>query len=90
MPAARFDITGHVQGVWFRASTKAEAERLGITRGHAINFADGGVEVVAMGDAGQLDALGRWLQRGPESARVEGVVRADIDEAGIAHGFRVG
>lgn len=90
MAAARFVIAGKVQGVWFRASTQAEAERLGIIQGHALNLPDGSVEVVAVGDAGQLDALERWLQRGPELARVEGVVRADIAEADIARGFSVG
>ncbi len=42
--ARRFTVQGRVQGVWFRDSTRREAERLGIT-GYAINLPDGNVEV---------------------------------------------
>ena len=48
MAAVRFLVRGKVQGVWFRASTRAEALALGL-RGHARNLADGGVEVVSEG-----------------------------------------
>ena len=60
MPAARFIVRGKVQGVWFRASTREQAERLGLD-GHARNLGDGSVEVIAIGDAEALDALERWL-----------------------------
>ena len=49
--AMRFLISGKVQGVFFRASTRAEAERLGV-QGYAINLPDGRVEVLAVGPAG--------------------------------------
>ena len=48
MAAARFCITGKVQGVFFRASTRKQALRLGL-RGYAKNLADGSVEVLAVG-----------------------------------------
>lgn len=66
----RFLVEGKVQGVFFRASTKAEAERLGL-RGYARNLADGRVEVVATGKPKALLALTRWLYRGPPQARVD-------------------
>ena len=69
MPAARFIVSGRVQGVFFRASTREEALRLGLT-GHARNLADGSVEVLACGDAAALAALEGWLRRGPPLARV--------------------
>ena len=47
MAAARFIVHGKVQGVWFRASTRDVAVRLGLT-GHARNLANGDVEVLAM------------------------------------------
>ncbi len=90
MAAARFRVRGKVQGVWFRASTQAEAERIGIHAGHALNLADGSVEVVAMGEAAALDALAVWLQAGPPLAEVEAVEREAIDESVIAPGFRTG
>lgn len=74
MAAARFLVRGKVQGVWFRASTRTQAEQLGLA-GHANNLASGEVEVLAVGDAGAVDALERWLRVGPPLARVDAVVR---------------
>lgn len=79
MPCARFLVRGRVQGVFFRASTRAEARRLNIA-GHAINLPDGAVEVLACGDAPALAELERWLYRGPPAARVESVARDDVPE----------
>ena len=58
--------------MFFRQSTRIEAERLGI-HGMARNLADGSVEVIAHGDAAALDALHHWLKQGPSQARVESV-----------------
>ena len=79
MPCARFIVSGRVQGVFFRASTRAEALRLGLN-GYARNVADGSVEVLAGGDAAALDELQRWLHIGPPAARVQSVVRSDGDD----------
>lgn len=76
MPCVRFIVAGRVQGVFFRASTQAEATRLGV-RGHARNLADGRVEVLAAGTADALAALERWLWHGPPMARVDRVERED-------------
>jgi acylphosphatase len=87
MPAARFLVTGRVQGVFFRASTRERALKLGL-RGHAKNLADGRVEVLAEGDASAIDALERWLHIGPPMARVESDERGDAGVADVA-GFIV-
>jgi len=84
----RFIVSGRVQGVFFRASTRDEAERLGLS-GSANNLADGRVEVVAGGSDTALDALERWLWKGPPSARVDDVVRETIDHRAM-QGFRTG
>ena len=81
MASARFVVSGRVQGVFFRASTRDEALRLGIT-GSARNLDDGRVEVVATGPCDALAALETWLQHGPPSARVDRVERASIDGRG--------
>ena len=65
-----FLVTGKVQGVWFRAGTQKEAVKLGVN-GWVRNLADGRVEVVACGDAGQVEKLEQWLLRGPERAEVD-------------------
>lgn len=74
MPTARFLVSGRVQGVCFRASTREQALALGL-RGVARNLADGRVEVIACGDRQALDALEHWLHRGPPAAQVERVMR---------------
>ena len=77
-----------MQGVFFRDSTRAEALALGLD-GHAVNLADGTVEVLARGPEEALDALERWLERGPPHARVDAVESSPC-EAVPPPGFTVG
>ena len=79
MAAARFLISGRVQGVFFRASTREQALALGL-RGVARNLADGRVEVIACGDQAAVALLERWLHEGPPAARVEQVLRESCAE----------
>jgi acylphosphatase len=74
----RFIVRGRVQGVFFRASTRDAAMQLKLT-GHAINRADGSVEVLACGDEASLGKLADWLNRGPPMAAVTNVDAAVID-----------
>lgn len=83
MACVRFLVTGHVQGVSYRASTRAEALRLGIT-GHARNLRDGSVEVIACGDTAAIERLESWLHHGPPGARVDAVTREDLAEQGLS------
>lgn len=78
----RCRVDGRVQGVWFRASTQQRARQLGV-RGHAVNLADGSVEVVACGDAAAVDALCDWLWQGPEQAQVSAVACEPWVDPGI-------
>ncbi|GAP66712.1 MAG TPA: acylphosphatase [Mizugakiibacter sp.] len=82
MPCARFLVSGHVQGVFFRASTREQALKLGVN-GHARNLADGRVEVLASGSAEALEALERWLHAGPPAARVAEVRREPMPEQAL-------
>ncbi len=75
--ARQFTVHGRVQGVWFRDSTRREAERLGIT-GHAINLPDGNVEVLAYGAPEVLHSLEVWLSEGPPLASVSNVVVSEV------------
>lgn len=88
MSAARFIVSGKVQGVWFRASARDQALALGL-RGYARNLADGRVEVLAAGDDASIDRMAAWLRQGPPRARVDDLERlpAQDDEAG--EGFSV-
>lgn len=80
MPAARFLVSGRVQGVFFCASTRDQARTLGLA-GSATNLADGRVEVIAEGRTEALAALERWLWQGPPAAKVTDVARETIAEA---------
>ena len=88
MATVRFVVSGLVQGVFFRASTRAEAQRLGIA-GVARNLADGRVEVIASGSDAALDALEKWLRQGPPAARVDDVVRNVVEDRAM-DGFHTG
>jgi len=65
-------VAGRVQGVFFRASAREQALRLGLT-GYARNLADGRVEVLACGAAEAVGQLREWLRTGPSMAEVSGV-----------------
>ena len=86
MSAARFHVGGKVQGVWFRASAREQAVRLGL-RGYACNLDDGRVEVLAIGDDAAIAALEKWLWQGPRLARVQDVSREDLTDAPVVFGF---
>lgn len=86
MAAARFFVEGRVQGVFFRASAREQANALGL-RGYARNLPDGRVEVLAVGDVQALERLSEWLKHGPPHARVERVERIEADDGEAGPGF---
>lgn len=63
-------VSGLVQGVFFRASTKARAEQLDIS-GFVRNEHDGGVYIEAEGEESNLDAFVQWVRKGPPRAVVK-------------------
>lgn len=65
-------VSGRVQGVFFRASTCEQAQRLGL-RGWVCNLSDGRVEVLAGGPDAAVLELCEWLRHGPPMARVSEV-----------------
>jgi acylphosphatase len=73
----QFKVSGRVQGVFFRASTKDVATDLNLT-GYAINLPDGDVEVLACGASIAIDQLLQWLRQGPPTASVTGVYELAI------------
>ena len=88
MHCKRYIVSGRVQGVWFRDSTRRKANELHLC-GYAINLPDGSVEVVACGADEQQLLLEAWLWEGPELARVTSVSSESIPEQNCS-GFNIG
>lgn len=63
-------VSGRVQGVFFRAYTCEEAQRLGLY-GWVRNLPNGSVEVLAEGEPQKLEALKSFCRQGPPYARVD-------------------
>jgi len=66
-------IYGLVQGIFFRATAKQEADKLNIT-GNAKNLDDGSVYIEVEGEENNLDKFVKWCNQGPSMAQVEKVV----------------
>jgi acylphosphatase len=86
----RFSVRGKVQGVFFRASTRDQASRLGLT-GWVRNLSSGDVELLACGDREKIDMLSNWLWQGPRNAKVTDVITEKLpgSEADVQQGFKV-
>jgi acylphosphatase len=72
MPTVYLLIKGKVQGVFYRATAKEEADQLQIT-GWIKNTEEGYVEAVASGSQTALDQFINWCKRGPRKAEVADV-----------------
>ena len=88
--ARRCLVSGRVQGVFYRASTRSRAQELGVT-GHARNLPDGRVEVLACGAPEAVTALCRWLWQGSPASRVTAVEEVELEVTTLGErptGFR--
>ena len=65
-------ITGYVQGVFYRQSTKEKAQELGVF-GWVKNCPDGSVKAMFQGEDVHVEAMVSWCWDGPENARVDHV-----------------
>lgn len=83
----RVVVRGRVQGVFFRDSTREEAERRGVA-GWVTNRSDGAVEGVFEGDPDSVAALVDFCRSGPSSASVEDVEETVEEPEGLS-GFEV-
>jgi acylphosphatase len=88
MKRIAFLVRGRVQGVWFRASTREAASRLGVT-GWVMNRRDGAVAGEAQGDAQALEAFRNYLREGPPHATVDEVEIEELAPRDDEPGFEV-
>lgn len=81
-------ISGRVQGVFFRARTKAMAESLNL-KGWVRNLPDGSVEAVFEGSGPAVDEAVEWCRKGPSHAVVSNLIKRDESYKGEFERFSV-
>jgi acylphosphatase len=85
----RVVVRGEVQGVFFRDSTRSEAQARGVG-GWVRNCSDGSVEAVFEGASDAVEGLVEWCRSGPSRASVSDVeVFEEEPPEGGSRGFRV-
>ena len=62
-------VSGRVQGVFFRVSTRQKAKALNIS-GYVQNISDGRMEIVAEGRVQDIESFVSWCREGPSEAKV--------------------
>lgn len=76
-----------MQGVFFRAECRSEAEALGVD-GWVRNRPDGTVEAVFEGEASRVEAMVAWMRHGPALAVVDRVEEFEEEPEGLT-GFAI-
>jgi acylphosphatase len=75
-------VTGDVQGVFFRDTTRREAESRAVA-GWVANRPDGAVEAVFEGEQDAVEAMLDFCRRGPGRATVEAVAVSEEEPEGL-------
>lgn len=78
MKALQIIVSGKVQGVFYRASTKAVADQIGV-KGIVRNLPNGTVFIEAEADEFSLKDFIEWCKEGPDDAEVEDVIINEIE-----------
>ena len=73
MKSLKLIVSGRVQGVFFRDSTRRKALELGLT-GYAKNLSNGDVEVVVEGNEDKINALIEFIKNNPGHSKVENII----------------
>lgn len=84
----RLIIRGRVQGVFYRASTRETAKKLGVV-GWVRNLEDGSVEIVAEAGEGSLERFIDWCRTGPPDAGVSDVEVESESPSGLFSDFTI-
>lgn len=80
-------VKGRVQGVFFRATAKEQADLLRLS-GWVKNTDAGDVEVLVRGEASAVEDFVKWCEKGPKRAMVESVARTEM-ETETGDGFEI-
>lgn len=88
MARAHVFVSGKVQGVFYRDTTKKEAEKRGV-HGWVRNLRDGRVEAVFEGEKAQVDEMVAWCRTGSPLSRPTHVERIDDEREEGFQGFEI-
>ena len=80
-------VSGTVQGVYYRASTRNAAREAGVD-GWVKNRDDGRVEAVFEGEESAVEAMVEWCHTGSDAASVERV-EVEYDDPDGESGFEI-
>ena len=78
MKCVQIQVSGKVQGVWFRASTQRKANELNI-KGIVKNLPNGDVYIEAEGEENALGNFIKWCHQGSDHSRVDNVITSEIE-----------
>ncbi|MFL5774136.1 MAG: acylphosphatase [Flavisolibacter sp.] len=87
MPTIHLIVKGKVQGVFYRASAKDMAMKLGL-KGWVKNTKEGDVEMKVQGPEDLLEEFIHWCHKGPPSAQVTSIEQHELAEESF-HDFRI-
>ena len=87
MIRTRVTVRGHVQGVFFRETTRRRAQARGVA-GWVANKPDGSVEAVLEGERDAVQAIVGFIREGPRGARVDWVDLQHEEPEGLS-GFEI-
>ena len=78
MKGLKIQVSGRVQGVWFRANTQRKAKEIGVL-GIVKNLPNGNVYIEAEGTNEALEKFVEWCHKGSELSKVESVEIEEIE-----------
>ena len=81
-------VTGRVQGVFFRQSTRVMAIKNNVN-GWVCNLDDGRVEIVVEGEESNINDLVDWCKTGPANSRVDEFELLEEEATGEFENFEV-
>ena len=81
-------VTGRVQGVFFRQSTKVVAIKNNVN-GWVRNLDDGRVEIVGEGEESNINSFIDWCKTGPANSRVDEFELSEENSTGEFENFEV-
>ena len=81
-------VEGRVQGVFFRAYTRDEAVKLGLT-GWVKNRRDGSVEALIEGDRAAVEKMLQWFHQGSPHSNVNNVLATEEPPVGDNTSFEI-